>query len=120
MQELRKIMKKAIPTISVASAERGRTLEVTNKQANKGLGNKFVREMLNIPKEQTAHIGDTMNDFPAIKHVGKFIAMGDCAEELLKEAEYIGDNHFNHGVAKVLGGDYKKNPFKINKKDHQT
>lgn len=103
----------AVPGVSVVSAERGRTLEVTHAQATKGLGNNFILKKLNLTKAQSAHIGDTMNDFSAIDYVGKFIAMGDGAPELLARAEYIAANHHQHAVAKVLGGEYQKNPFKI-------
>lgn len=118
VQELKNIItlfKKAVPDVSIVAAERGRTLEITHIDATKGKGNQYILQLLKINKENSAHIGDTMNDVTAIEYVGKFIAMGDAAPDLLEIVDYISDNHHRHGVAKVLGGNYWKNPFKIEK-----
>ena len=112
LKPLAKVIMDRVPGVMVTSAERGRTLELTHIEGTKGLGNKFLMDHLGIEKEATMHIGDTMNDFPAIEYVGKFVAMGDAAQEIIDAAEYIGPNHHEAGVAQVIEGNYKKNPFR--------
>lgn len=108
LKKLQVELLKYVDGICVVSSSNGWTLEVTHEEATKGKANEYVsKHLLNVPIEQTAHLGDTMNDSTVIGHVGRFIVMGNAQKDLKKMSIYQGPNFKNGGMAKVLNGEYK-------------
>ena len=109
-----------VPNVFATSAERGLTIEVTHKNATKGKGNLWVaKNLLKIsnPKEDCAHIGDTMNDSSVIDVFKYFIAPINSEKRLLKISPYLGPSHHEDCVARILNGEWWENKkFKTNSK----
>ncbi|PAF55031.1 HAD-IIB family hydrolase [Mycoplasmopsis agassizii] len=93
--------------ISIATSYKDRVIEITSKEASKGLAIEYVLQKHQIDKENAVHIGDSMNDYSAKNYVGKLIAMADSNESFLKLVDYVGPNHKKSGVAKII----KNNEF---------
>lgn len=105
---LSKELQKLIPEIEVATSGHGRTIEITGQGATKGRGNEFVWRELGLRKDETMHIGDTMNDSTTVGHVGRLVAMKNSSKKLKELARFIGPHYKNGGLAKVLNGEYTR------------
>ena len=77
-------------------------LEINPKGINKGEAIKWLCNYLNIKKENTMAIGDSMNDIAMIESVGFGCAVAGANEELKKIANYICDKKFNEGAVKEV------------------
>lgn len=77
-------------------------LDVTHPQANKG--NVVVRlsEMLGIPTEQIATIGDMPNDISMFEKSGVSIAMGQASDEVKSAATYSTSSSEEEGFANAV------------------
>lgn len=98
-------LKTLLPHLSIVTSTHGYTLEVTHGEATKGKGNEFVyTKYLHLTKEETMHIGDTMNDSTALNHVGKLVALANADKNLKAITKFRGPHYKKGGVAKVLEG----------------
>jgi Cof subfamily protein (haloacid dehalogenase superfamily) len=87
-----------------ASAARSQPyyLDVTNREANKGMVVKTLSKLLNIPAAQIATIGDMPNDILMFHESGFSIAMGNSSGEVKAEADAVTDSNENEGFAKAV------------------
>jgi hypothetical protein len=87
-----------------ASAARSQPyyLDVTHPKANKGEVVAMLSEMLHIPPEQIATIGDMPNDVLMFKKSGMSIAMGNSSDEVKKQATFVTDSNEQDGFAKAM------------------
>lgn len=109
MNKLLEELKLILPNATLVTSAHGFTIEITHIDATKGKGNEFIaKNYLKIPKENTMHIGDTMNDSTAVGHVGILVALDNAVKELKVLTPYRGPSYKKGGVAKVLNGEYKK------------
>ena len=109
ISKLAKSLQEKMPEASVVTSMGGYTIEITNKEATKGNANEWLaKHVLHVKKENTMHIGDTMNDSTAVGHVGKLVAMKNADLKLKALTPYRGPHYKNGGVAKVLEGQYIK------------
>lgn len=63
--------------------------DVNKRGYSKASGVKAICEYFGLPTEKTYAFGDSMNDLEMIKCVGHGVAMGEHAEEVGKNAEFI-------------------------------
>jgi hypothetical protein len=92
-------MQQALGT--AASAERSQPyyLDVTHPDANKGQVVKTLSEMLHVPRQQIATIGDMPNDVLMFKESGMSIAMGNAKPEVQRFAKYVTASNEEDGFA---------------------
>lgn len=89
--------------IAVTSGEHSQFVEITHKNAQKGLANVKIAEYYGIELENTYHVGDSMNDSTCARKVGTLIAMKNSPESLKKIADIISPYSFKKaGLAKTL------------------
>ncbi len=77
-------------------------LDVTHPNANKGFAVSRLSELLNIPANQIATIGDMPNDVPMFKRSGVSIAMGNASLEVQHSAQYVTTDYENEGFANAV------------------
>lgn len=87
-----------------ASAARSQPyyLDVTHPKANKGEVVLAMSELLKIPVEAIATIGDMPNDVLMFKKSGVSIAMGNASLEVQKSATYVSTSNENEGFANAM------------------
>ena len=87
-----------------ASASRSQPyyLDVTHPQANKGTVVKRLSEILDIPLEEIATLGDMPNDVPMFELSGTSIAMGNASEKVQDRATYTTASYTEEGFAKAI------------------
>ena len=87
-----------------ASASRSQDyyLDITHPQANKGMVVKRLSEILDIPLEKIATMGDMPNDVPMFELSGTSIAMGNASENVQKQATYTTASYTEEGFAKAI------------------
>lgn len=78
------------------------TLEVINKNANKGNAVKCLCQYLDIPQSQVICMGDSGNDEHMIKYAGLGVAMGNAFESIKLIADYVTKTNEENGVAYVI------------------
>jgi Cof subfamily protein (haloacid dehalogenase superfamily) len=87
-----------------ASATRSQLyyLDVTHPDANKGAVVERLSQLLSIPKERIATIGDGANDVLMFRKSGFSIAMGNASDEVKAEASVTTDSNEQDGFAKAV------------------
>lgn len=78
------------------------TIEVLNKNSNKGEGVKALARELGISKEEIICIGDSGNDIHMIEYAGLGVAMANAIESVKGKAEYVTLSNDENGVAHVI------------------
>lgn len=86
------------------SAERSQPyyLDVTNLNANKGEVVLMLSQLLAIPPEQIATIGDMPNDVLMFEKSGVSIAMGNASTEVQHAATYVTTSNEEEGFANAM------------------
>jgi Cof subfamily protein (haloacid dehalogenase superfamily) len=84
-------------------------LDVTHPDANKGHVVTVLSEVLSIPPERVATIGDMPNDVLMFEKSGLSIAMGNASPEVQRQARFVTSSNEEEGFANamesfVLGG----------------
>lgn len=77
-------------------------IEITNKDAQKGLTLAKVAKKLGIKKEEVMVMGDSFNDYSMFTEFTETVAMKNAIPEVKEIAKYITDTNDNHGVAKAI------------------
>jgi Cof subfamily protein (haloacid dehalogenase superfamily) len=77
-------------------------LDVTHPQANKGNVVTRLSEMLGIPTDQIATIGDMPNDISMFEKSGLSIAMGQASDEVKAAATYSTSSSEEEGFANAV------------------
>jgi Cof subfamily protein (haloacid dehalogenase superfamily) len=77
-------------------------LDVTHPEANKGYVVSRLSEMLGIPVDQIATIGDMPNDVTMFRKSGTSIAMGQASDEVKSAATYSTTSSEEEGFANAV------------------
>lgn len=77
-------------------------LDVTHPHANKGAVVDRLSQLLGIPRQEIATIGDMPNDVPMFKRSGLSIAMGNASTEVQKQANYVTTSYEEEGFAHAV------------------
>ena len=87
-----------------ASASRSQPyyLDVTNKNANKGVVVEFLSDYLGVPLAEIATIGDSPNDVLMFKRSGFSIAMGNASDQVKAEASAVTGSYEHEGFAEAM------------------
>ncbi|HLK33777.1 MAG TPA: HAD family hydrolase [Terriglobales bacterium] len=95
-------VKKACGDHVSASRSQPYYLDVTHPQANKGEVVTVLSEMLKVPPEKIATIGDGPNDVLMFRRSGVSIAMGNANEEVQKAAKFVTASNQEEGFAQAM------------------
>lgn len=82
--------------------------EISAKNVDKWNAIEFLKEKMQIEKNEIIAIGDNMNDKTMIENAGLGIAMGESTPIIKEIADVVTDTNCNDGVAKVLEKILKK------------
>lgn len=100
--------------LSFVTSYGGKIIEITNISADKGQAARKIMSLINASASESMHIGDSLNDAPALKALDHLVAMASGDKNLFKYASWIGPYYKKGGVAKViLENDFYKNDKKI-------
>jgi Cof subfamily protein (haloacid dehalogenase superfamily) len=77
-------------------------LDVTHPNANKGEVVKIMSELLKVPPQEIATIGDMPNDVLMFVKSGISIAMGNASPEVQKSATYVTTSSEDEGFANAM------------------
>ena len=96
----------AAPDVYITSSVQ-QLIEISDRQAGKHSGLKFVTDLLGIAPESVAAFGDGDNDVDMMKFAGYGVAVANASEKCKKAARYVSKSHDEDGVAyglrKILG-----------------
>lgn len=74
-------------------------LDVTHPDANKGRAARHLAELLGVPVEEMACIGDMGNDIAMLEVAGLAVAMGNGTDEVKQAAHFVTDTNEQEGWA---------------------
>lgn len=77
-------------------------LDITNAKANKGAVVDKLSELLAIPRDRIATIGDMPNDVTMFRRAGMSIAMGNADDSVKAEAKYTTSSNEDEGFANAI------------------
>lgn len=77
-------------------------LDVTHPHANKGFVVDRLSQLLGIPRQEIATIGDMPNDVPMFERSGLSIAIGNASVEVQQQAQYVTTSYEEEGFANAL------------------
>lgn len=78
------------------------SLEVSNKDANKGKMLEYTADLLKIPLEDVTVFGDQANDIEMFEKAGTRVAVENAADELKAKADFITECNDRDGVVKYI------------------
>lgn len=91
------------PTLSVAVSRSSEYyLDVTDKDADKGLAVEKLVEILGIPAAQIATLGDMPTDMLMFAKSGFSVAMGQAEDRVKQAAKFVTDSNSDEGFAKAI------------------
>ncbi len=76
--------------------------EASIKGISKAEGIEFVLDKLNLDREFSVAVGDSLNDIDMIKYAGIGVAMGNAIDEVKAVADRVTDTCKDCGVAKII------------------
>ncbi|WP_027120888.1 HAD-IIB family hydrolase [Mycoplasmopsis lipofaciens] len=91
------------------SASGNYVIEITAKEANKGLAIVEYCKLKNIPLNTTIHIGDSQSDAVVKGYANKLVAMGNATNDLKAIADEIAPNYKKYGIYKYFININKQN-----------
>ncbi|MDR7078700.1 Cof subfamily protein (haloacid dehalogenase superfamily) [Neobacillus niacini] len=77
-------------------------LEITNRQAQKGIALEAFVKAKGIELAETMAMGDSFNDVSMLERVGRAVAMGNAAYEIKTLCDVVTETNDEHGVAKAI------------------
>jgi Cof subfamily protein (haloacid dehalogenase superfamily) len=77
-------------------------LEITNKNAQKGIALEAFVKSKGIELAETMAVGDSFNDISMLQRVGRAVAMGNAAYEIKSLSDVITATNDEHGVAQAI------------------
>jgi Cof subfamily protein (haloacid dehalogenase superfamily) len=77
-------------------------LDVTHPEANKGRVVERLAQLLDVPTDRIATIGDQPNDVLMFKRSGVSIAMGNASDAVKREANYVTTSYEDEGFANAI------------------
>jgi Cof subfamily protein (haloacid dehalogenase superfamily) len=77
-------------------------LEITNRQAQKGIALEAFVKANGMELAETMAMGDSFNDVSMLERVGRAVAMGNAAYEIKSLCDVITATNDEHGVAKAI------------------
>ncbi|AGK56113.1 Cof-type HAD-IIB family hydrolase [Bacillus sp. 1NLA3E] len=86
---------------AVSSSGHG-NLEITSKDAQKGVALEEFAKIKNIPLLETMAIGDNDNDLSMLTRVGHSVAMGNAADHIKEKCRYVTATNADDGVGKAI------------------
>jgi hydroxymethylpyrimidine pyrophosphatase-like HAD family hydrolase len=95
------LAKHGSPTIS-GTRSSSYYLDITDAKANKGEVVLRISEMLQIPTEQIATIGDMTTDTFMFRKSGVSIAMGNAFDEVKAQAKFVTRSNEENGFAYAM------------------
>ncbi|MDS0525381.1 Cof-type HAD-IIB family hydrolase [Clostridium sp. SHJSY1] len=90
-----------IEDLAVSSSFRD-NIEITNKDAQKGIILAKVAKKMGVSKDEVMVIGDSFNDYTMFTEFTESYAMENAIDEIKEIAKYITDTNNNAGVAKAI------------------
>jgi Cof subfamily protein (haloacid dehalogenase superfamily) len=77
-------------------------LDVTHRDANKGVVVDYLSQQLSIKTSEIVTIGDMSNDLLMFERAGMSIAMGNAADEVKQRATRVTSSNDENGVARAI------------------
>lgn len=77
-------------------------LEITDRNAQKGIMLSKVAKKMGIKNEEVLVLGDSFNDYSMFTEFTESVAMGNAVPEIKAIAKYVTDTNINDGVAKAI------------------
>jgi Cof subfamily protein (haloacid dehalogenase superfamily) len=102
VQRCEKDVQEACGTTVSAARSQPYYLDVTHPKANKGEVVLAMSDLLKIPVEEIATIGDMPNDVLMFVKSGVSIAMGNASQEVQKSATYVSSSNEEEGFANAM------------------
>ena len=102
VQRCEKDVQEALGATASAARSQPYYLDVTHPKANKGEVVLATSELLKIPVEEIATIGDMPNDVLMFVKSGVSIAMGNASPEVQKSATYVTTSSEEEGFANAM------------------
>lgn len=103
-QEIKKEIESLLSSVSdiyITSSVK-QLIEISNKDAGKHSGMKFLGELLGIEPEEMTAIGNDRNDIDMMRFAGVGIAVANASEECLQAADLVVQSCDEDGVAEVI------------------
>ena len=99
--EIKSYVEQELPNLVVTSSFKT-NIEVTHKDAQKGIALQYYADTLGISMDEVFAIGDNSNDVSMLKLAGYSVAMGNANQEAMNTAKFQTDDNKHGGVAKAI------------------
>ncbi len=98
-----KKLEEKFPEVKIVATTPGRWLEITSKEADKGIALLKLASHLNISREETLAMGDSGNDLTMLKAAGISVAMLNSPAFVKELTDYVSEEDNEHdGAVKMI------------------
>lgn len=88
--------------IPVDLVDTGFAVHIKNRGITKGTGLARISEILDIPIEEFAAVGDSPSDIPMLEVAGFAAAVGNAHPEVKATADFVAESPFGMGFAEIV------------------
>jgi len=88
--------------LPVELVDTGFAVHIKNLSVSKATGLRRVSQILEIPLDQFAAVGDSLSDIPMMEVAGYAAAVGNARREVAAASDYVADNSFGLGFAEIV------------------
>lgn len=100
-EEIQELIQSNVADVYMTSSMK-RMLEISNKEAGKASGLRYVLEDMGLRAEQVVAFGDGNNDADMLAYAGLGVAMANAMPLCRENADYIGKSNDEDGVAEII------------------
>ena len=100
-EEIQELIRCNVADVYMTSSMK-RMLEISNKEAGKASGLRYVLKDMGLRTEQVIAFGDGNNDADMLAYAGLGVAMANAMPHCLECADYVGKSNDEDGVAEII------------------
>ena len=77
-------------------------VELLPKYIDKGVAAEKLAKHLDVPRDRVICVGDSYNDLPMLRYAGLGVAMGNAAQEIREQADYVTGTNDENGIVELI------------------
>ncbi|MDE6852661.1 MAG: Cof-type HAD-IIB family hydrolase, partial [Lachnospiraceae bacterium] len=77
-------------------------VELLPKYIDKGVAAEKLAKHLDVAKDRVICVGDSYNDLPMLRYAGMGVAMGNAAQEIREQADYVTGTNDEDGIVELI------------------
>jgi hydroxymethylpyrimidine pyrophosphatase-like HAD family hydrolase len=91
-----------VSTLVSSFDPKGSHIHITNKDVSKGVGVRYVKNILKVQTHEVLGVGDSIGDWPMLKACGIKVVMGNADQELKVRGDIVIGDFDDNGLVDFI------------------